>query len=726
VRLPIALAALLVLTGCSGNTNGAVAPEGLSAAAPDRMVAPRLVAGPAMALPRGETFHQRHPAVAYDPAGKTYLIAWQDGFSGEGGKSRVLARRIGANGAPLDAKPFRVCPTESLQDSPAVAFCAGRFLVAWSDVRNGTDYDVYAAIANLDGAVSPKEAFLLAGGNGGQLRPAIATDGKDQFLVAWQAFVDDHYEIRGARIAAKSGEVLDRAGFAVMERGESPLPVWNGTNYAVFNKWYGAVVGADGKMVAPVRQLWNSKTVGWPGAAAAWGRAFDFFCTEPWPDPWGWGGGGAIIGVSLTPDGESPEREMSPELGRLQAAKADGRVRNCLDATRWRNHPGWPMGMRGGLKGTDGDTWLSGTPAAAFNGRSLVCVWPRAHLIDNRRLTNRDLVLSRVGPDWGQVDWPPVVVPAAAGPTEEANPALCAGPEGQVLLAWECVEERGVGVRYCIITEGPDQAPPRLLYVVPQSDTELVAAFDEPLDAASVGATGAFKIEGLTVKSAALNADGRAHCREAVLTVDGLARGKRYTLAAAGIKDRFGNVTAGEPFEFLAKPGAFLRGDFIDRWAIVGPFPRDLKSHPFDPATVRPTPGAVVKTAAGEVKWLAAKGAVLQFDEIYGEEGNTMAYAGVWVHADAPRKAVLRLDSNDHNRAWVNGKPVFDCLTAAKGSRGFHDYRDEIKVELVAGWNRLLVQVDNLTGTWVMVGQLVDERGQPIRDVTWQAEDPGE
>ncbi len=717
-----ALAALLALAGCAGNTNGAVGPdEAAHVALVGGTVAPRLAVGPLMALPRGESFHQRGPAAAYDPASKTYLLVWQDGFNGQGGRSRILARRLDAGGRPLDAASFGVCAADGIQDAPAVAFCAGRWLVAWSEMRSGADYDVRAAFVGPDGVVSPKDGFLLAGGKGGQLRPYVATDGKDAFLVVWQGFVDDHFSVFGARVAAGSGKVLDEGGFQIMERGECPVAVWNGTNYAVFNKWYGAVVGADGKVVVPVSQLWRSKGVSWPAAAAAWGRAFDFFGTEPWPDPWGWGGGGAMVGVSLSPDGASPEQGAAPELGRLQAAEADGRVANCLDATRWRNHPGWPMGMRGGLKGTDGDTWISGRPAAAYNGRSLLCVWPRAHLVDNRRLANRDLLLARVGPDWGQIDWPPVAVPGASGPTEETNPVLCAGGEGQALLAWECVEERGVGVRYCLIAEEADREPPRLLCVVPQSDTELIAAFDEPLDAASVAAPGAFKIDGLAVKSAALNPDGRARCREAVLAVDGVVRGKTYALRVAGVRDRFGNAAADEPFEFLAKPGEFLRGDFIDRWAIVGPFPRDVRNHPFDPATVRPTPGAAVKTAAGEVKWQPVRGAVLNFDGIYGEDGNTMAYAGVWVFSERPRKAVLRLDSNDHSRAWANGRLVFDGLTGAEGSRGFHDYRDEVPVELAAGWNRLLVQVDNLTGTWAMVGQLVDERGRAIRDLTWSA-----
>ena len=39
-------------------------------------------------------------------------------------------------------------------------------------------------------------------------------------------------------------------------------------------------------------------------------------------------------------------------------------------------------------------------------------------------------------------------------------------------------------------------------------------------------------------------------------------------------------------------------------------------------------------------------------------------------------------------------------------------------------WNRLMLQVDNIQTTRVMVAQLLDKDGQPIRDLTWQAERP--
>ena len=85
---------------------------------------------------------------------------------------------------------------------------------------------------------------------------------------------------------------------------------------------------------------------------------------------------------------------------------------------------------------------------------------------------------------------------------------------------------------------------------------------------------------------------------------------------------------------------------------------------------------------------------------------------------------MLRLDSNDHNRAWLNGRLIHDGITNAKGSRGFHDYSDEVPVALRSGWNRLLVQVENQKGTWMMVGQITDEAGRPIRELTWQLERP--
>jgi hypothetical protein len=709
----LALPALLALGGCLA----APAPELRTGEPSGGQVAPRLTMGPATALPVADPLHQRGPAAAH---GQDYLLIWQEGFNGLDGSSDILGLRIGDGGAALDRQPIRVCVAAGVQECPAVAFCAGRFLAVWADLRNGTDYDLYAAWVSPAGEVTPKDGFLLAGGAGAQTHPAVAANGKDQFLVVWQGFSEDHFGIFAARVSAASGEVLDKGGFPVMARGERPDAAWNGTNYLVCQKWYAAVVDPDGTVAVPTAQLWNSKVSGWSAAAAAWGRAFVFFNTEPFPDPWGWGGNGAVIGVSLTPDGKSPERGWASELRNLQAAEADHRVKNALDAARWRTHPGWPMGMRGGLKGTQDDMWPSGQTAAAYDGRSLLCVWSRAHLVDNRRLANRDLYLTRVLPDWGLVDRPAVRL--VAGATEEANPMLCAGPAGQALLAYERVAPEGVAVEYRLLDEAEDREPPRVEYVVPRSETELIVAFDEPVEAAGASAAGNFRIEGLAVKAAAFNPDARGLQREAILTTDPPVPGRSYVLRVTGVRDRSpaANAAAGGPVEFVAKPGAMQRGDFIERWAVLGPFPREVRKHPAAPETLRAAAGGRVDG----VEWAEAKGAVVDFGERYGEKPELMVYAAAWAFSDQPREALLRLDTNDHNRAWLNGRLVHDGISQAAASRGFHDYADRIPVALQKGWNRLLVQVENRAGAWLLASQVTDSRDVPLRDLTWQIWDP--
>lgn len=681
-------------------------------------IARRLAMTEAMSVPRPRQVHQRHPMVAHGEG--VYLLVWHEGFEGADGSSDILALRIGPDGNPLDREPAVVCKAQSVQDHAVVAWCADKFLVVWSDLRNGRDYDLYGAVVTPAGLVTPRDGFLLAGGPGTQAYPAITSNGKDEFLVVWQQFAENHFEIYAKRLVAANPQA-EATAFRIMNRGEHPAVAWNGTNYAVCQKWYTTVVTPAGQNVVETFQVWKSKTVAWPTAAAAWGRSFFFMNTEPYPDPWGWGGNGTMIGVSIDAEGRSPELELAARFSDLQAAEADGRVKNCLDAAQWRNHPGWPMGMRGGLKGTHDGMWPNGKVAAAFNCYSLLCVWSRAHLVDNRRLANRDLYLTRILPDWAFVERPPVRI--VAGSTEETNPVLCAGGAGQCLLAYEKVVPTGVTIEYRMLAEEEDRDPPKVVYVVPQSDTEWVVAFDEPIEAESASRSENFRIEDIPIRAAAFNTDIRGWQREVVLTTGApLGRDKAYVLHVSGVRDRSprGNSATDQVVQFLAAPGSMLRGAFIDRWLVLGPFPRDPLQHPFAVSEARPA----TSTRVGTCEWTAVSTAVLDFGRRFGEDGNAMVYAAVWSFSAKPRKAQLWLDTNDHNRCWVNGQMVHDGITKATSSRGFHDYRDEIPVELKKGWNLLIVQVENRSGAWLMTAQLVDEQGVPLRDITWQADAP--
>ncbi len=157
--------------------------------------------------------------VAFDGE-KTYLVVWQQGRDFyETETSDIYAARISADGKALDAKPIKVCAAKESQLSPRVAFTAGFFLVVWSDLRSGKDFDVYAARIKPDGTVMDEDGFLVAGGAHNQYGPTLAPGG-GKFLVAWQDFRDEMgYALRAARVSP-AGKVLDARGVALGGKGK--------------------------------------------------------------------------------------------------------------------------------------------------------------------------------------------------------------------------------------------------------------------------------------------------------------------------------------------------------------------------------------------------------------------------------------------------------------------------------------------------------------------------
>lgn len=749
----LAAAVLATRLGAGPASGGEAAQE---APAPQLApIAPRLAMSAAMTLPQRQEAYQRGPALAFGAG--VYLLAWQDGYNGLGGNSDILALRLGADGRPLDKKPLQVCADQAVQDSPAAAFCAGRFVVAWADFRNGKDYDVYAREVGADGKLGPE--LLLAGGKGGQARPALAAGGADAFLAVWQ----DHrggkeFQVFGARVAAPEGQALKpQEGQVLLENGEAPAAAWNGKGYLVTVGRTGRLVGEDGAPAGGPLTLWSGRKSEPPAAAFAFGRAFAFFNTSPFPDPWGWGANGAIIGVGVTSAGASPEFGAAKH-GWYDLAKdqANRTVKNAVAAARWRNHNDWPMGMPGGFKGSHDDAWPSGPVAAAFNGRSLLVAWCHANFVDRLRLSNRDLYLKRVLDGWAYVDEPGLKI--VAGPTEETAPALAAGAPGEALLAYERqLPEGGIAVEYRLLREEEDRQPPRLCYAARESATKLVLVFDEPLDAGSASRAENYALEGAAVRSAAFVRDNSALQREVALETEApLTPGKTYALAVKGVKDLAGNAAAGEPVEHLCQPGLSQRSDFIERWLVLGRFPADWESAYVDPAAARPSPGQAVPALAeeklkadqrkalgeeewakgnwearcaelfgGEKKWQAAEGVqrcLLRLSQFYGKTPMAAACAHTYVYSDREREVLVRVDSNDGNETWLNGERV--CSDRVKAGRGIHEYTNEAPAKLKKGWNRLLIRVHNHIGLWLLVAQITDRDRQPIRSLTWQLEDP--
>lgn len=168
---------------------------------------------------------------AYFPAaacGKDgFLVVWQAGRIAEGslvtgkaepaGVGDIVGARVGFDGKALDAKPFVISAAADLQEKPDVAFGGGVYLAVWQDLRNGKDYDVYAARVSPEGKALDAEGVLLVVGAHNQAEPAVAFDGKD-FLVVWQDFSTGKYAIHGARVST-DGKALDEKPIVLGDSG---------------------------------------------------------------------------------------------------------------------------------------------------------------------------------------------------------------------------------------------------------------------------------------------------------------------------------------------------------------------------------------------------------------------------------------------------------------------------------------------------------------------------
>ena len=156
------------------------------------------------------------PCAAY---GKdVFLVAWQSGRLAEGdlrkgmkGQSVIIGQRISRAGQALDAKPFLIGTGKHMRQAPRAAFGGGVFLVVWQDLRNGKDWDIYAARVSPEGRVLDQDSIPICTESRNQALPRISWDGS-AFLVVWQDFRStERYEVYGTRVSP-DGKVLDGVG----------------------------------------------------------------------------------------------------------------------------------------------------------------------------------------------------------------------------------------------------------------------------------------------------------------------------------------------------------------------------------------------------------------------------------------------------------------------------------------------------------------------------------
>lgn len=146
------------------------------------------------------TLDQTQPVAEYDRLGN-YFVVFRTGSSYFGQPGTDLAGgQITASNLSLLSSQSVINGAPDSQEKAVVAYGSNIFLVAWQDLRNGHDHDVYVARVKTDGTVVDPDGILIAGGAHNQMSPSVAFDG-ESFVVAWANFDGDLYEIRSAKVS---------------------------------------------------------------------------------------------------------------------------------------------------------------------------------------------------------------------------------------------------------------------------------------------------------------------------------------------------------------------------------------------------------------------------------------------------------------------------------------------------------------------------------------------
>jgi hypothetical protein len=128
--------------------------------------------------------NKSRPVMAPDGAGGA-IAAWVDGRTGD---DDIYAQRVDAAGLPAWAAPGVAVGVAPEASFPAIATDgAGGAVVAWADLRNGPNSDVFAQRLSAAGAALwTANGASASSATGSQYLPALVPDGAGGAVVGWQ------------------------------------------------------------------------------------------------------------------------------------------------------------------------------------------------------------------------------------------------------------------------------------------------------------------------------------------------------------------------------------------------------------------------------------------------------------------------------------------------------------------------------------------------------------
>lgn len=211
---------------------------------------------------------QTLPSVLWD--GDNFFVVWQDRRSGK--RWEIYGTRVTLEGTALDYTGDQVGiligkgKSSNDQTSPTLAFDGYNYMVVWQGERKNIWNIYFARVTKATGEVIDDGPFQVDSAHSYGASPA-ATLGGENYLVVWQDFRNNEWDIYAARIAPFYGEILDKEGILISPRfTTSPagldrwnpavssgpnyfLIVWTASSDGVTWSLEGKRVGFDGKLI---------------------------------------------------------------------------------------------------------------------------------------------------------------------------------------------------------------------------------------------------------------------------------------------------------------------------------------------------------------------------------------------------------------------------------------------------------------------------------------------
>ncbi|HUT32268.1 MAG TPA: PQQ-binding-like beta-propeller repeat protein [Planctomycetota bacterium] len=154
---------------------------------------------------------------------------------------------------------------------------------------------------------------------------------------------------------------------------------------------------------------------------------------------------------------------------------------------------------------------------------------------------------------------------------------------------------------------------------------------------------------------------------------------------------------------------------FLRAWRVVGPFPNPKGAGHAKPYPPETDPVALDRDYAvigGTARWrFHSSGAdFVDLAKLFKPNEHVVAYAVCWVRSPKAQPVSLEVGSDDGVKLWLNRKPLLDHGEVRSSQPRQHS----VPAELRAGWNEVLLKVDQATTDWGFHLELLDAEARGL------------